>query len=62
MSMVIIMVITKSNTHLLSRESQFSNCFEKIQISAENCEVFAGSFVKPDDSLKFLKYPELVDI
>jgi hypothetical protein len=56
------MVITKSNTHLLSRESQFSNCFEKIQISAENCKVFAGSFIKPDDSLKFLKYPDLVDI
>jgi len=62
MSMVIIMVITKSNTHLLSRESQFSNCFEKIQISAENCEDFAGSYVNPDDSFKFLKYPELLDI
>jgi hypothetical protein len=41
----------KSNTQLLSRESEFSNCFEKNQISADNRQVFAGSFIKPDDSL-----------
>jgi hypothetical protein len=37
--------------------------FEKKENNhLENCQVFAGYFMKPDNSLRFLKYTEFVTL
>jgi hypothetical protein len=54
----IIMVIKESNTRILYIIIVL-NFFEKHHITTQNHQVFAGSFMKPGGSLKFLKYPEL---
>jgi hypothetical protein len=35
---------------------------EKSKNHLENCQVFAGYFMKPDGSLRFLKYTEFVTL
>ncbi len=58
----IVMVIKNSNTWLLYLYSiVILKCFlNKSNNHLESCQAFAGSFMKPDSSLKFLKNPEPV--